>query len=42
MIEDVITTGGRIQDTVQKLENEGLVVEDIFVFIDREQGGKIA
>jgi uridine monophosphate synthetase len=39
LVEDVITTGSSILETVTTLETYGLVVEDIVVFLDREQGG---
>ncbi|KAK6758328.1 hypothetical protein RB195_015879 [Necator americanus] len=39
VIEDVVTTGGSIQDVVDILRDEGLVVEDVFCLLDREQGG---
>ncbi len=40
VIEDVVTTGGSVIDTVNTLGKEGLVVEDVFVLIDRKQGGR--
>lgn len=40
VIEDVISTGGSILETVRILEQNGLVVNDVFVIIDREQKGK--
>ena len=40
LVEDVITTGGSILETIQTIEKEGLAVKDVLVFIDREQGGK--
>lgn len=40
IIEDVITTGGSIIETATDLENAGVVVSDLVVLIDREQGGK--
>ncbi len=39
VIEDVISTGSSILETVEPLKKEGLVVEDIAIFVDREQGG---
>ena len=39
VIEDVITTGGSILQTIKLLEQEGLNINHIFVCIDRQQGG---
>ena len=40
LIEDVITTGSSLMETLPDLKNEGLKVSDILIVIDREQGGK--
>lgn len=40
VIEDVITLGQSIFETIGPLTEEGLIVEDIVVLVDREQGGK--
>ena len=39
LIEDVITSGESLLETIAELENEGLIIEQIFVVLDREQGG---
>ncbi len=40
IIEDVITSGASIFETIVPLAQEGLLIEDIAVLVDREQGGK--
>ncbi len=40
VIEDVITSGQSILETIVALESEGLIVQDIAVLIDRQQGGR--
>ena len=40
IIEDVITTGGSIIETAVDLEQAGMVVKDLVLLIDREQGGR--
>jgi len=40
LIEDVITSGQSIFETIVPLQEVGLAVTDIVVLVDREQGGK--
>jgi orotate phosphoribosyltransferase len=40
IIDDLITGGRSIQHTAARLEEEGLLVEDALVLIDRQQGGR--
>jgi uridine monophosphate synthetase len=41
LIEDLITSGSSILETIESLKGEGLVVKDVAVLIDREQNGKV-
>lgn len=40
LIDDLITTGLSKIEVLKPLEDEGLIVKDIVVFVDREQGGR--
>jgi orotate phosphoribosyltransferase len=40
IIEDVITTGSSILETIEDLEAQDLMIKDLVTLIDREQGGK--
>ncbi len=40
LVEDVITSGKSLLETIPEIENEGISVSDIVVVLDREQGGK--
>lgn len=39
LLDDLITTGGSKLEAIEPLVAEGLLVEDVVVLIDREQGG---
>jgi len=40
IIEDLVTTGGSVIQTKKVLEDEGAVVRDVFVILDRLEGGR--
>jgi uridine monophosphate synthetase len=40
LVEDVITSGKSLLETIPEIEQEDLKVSDIVVVLDREQGGK--
>lgn len=39
VVDDVITDGGTKLDSIKPLEEAGLVVKDVIIVLDREQGG---
>ena len=40
VIEDLVTTGGSTLETIVDLEKVGLIVTDVVICVDRQQGGK--
>lgn len=40
LVEDVITSGASLLETIPEIENEGITVSDIVVVLDRQQSGK--
>jgi uridine monophosphate synthetase len=40
IIEDVVTSGSSILETIEPLSKEGLITNNIALVIDREHGGK--
>lgn len=40
LVEDVITSGTSLLETIPEIENEGISVSNIVVVLDRQQGGK--
>ncbi|ACU08137.1 Orotate phosphoribosyltransferase [Flavobacteriaceae bacterium 3519-10] len=40
LVEDVITSGKSLLETIPEIENEGITVSDVVVVLDRQQGGK--
>ena len=42
LLEDVVTSGGALEEAVSALRNEGLVVRNAVCVVDREEGGSDA
>jgi len=42
VIEDIVTSGGAAIQAVEALREAGMVVEDLFCVVDREEGGQEA
>ena len=40
-VEDVVTTGGTLRGSIERIRGHGAVVEDCVAVVDREEGGKI-
>ena len=40
IIEDIVSTGGAIIDAVNKLREDGAIINDVICVIDRETGGR--
>src|SRR5262249_15378456 len=40
LIDDIVTDGASKFEAIQPLEDAGLVVKDLVILIDREQGGR--
>ncbi len=40
LVEDVITSGKSLLETIPEIEHEGISVSDVVVVLDREQGGR--
>ncbi|HSV49459.1 MAG TPA: phosphoribosyltransferase family protein, partial [Candidatus Acidoferrales bacterium] len=40
LVDDLLTTGLTLKNSVEALRAEGGIVNDVVVFLDREEGGK--
>jgi uridine monophosphate synthetase len=39
LIEDVVTTGGSIMETIDIIKSEGMTIKEVVVILDRQKGG---
>ncbi|MFA4956645.1 MAG: orotate phosphoribosyltransferase [Candidatus Methanoperedens sp.] len=42
MVEDVATTGGSVMKAIKLLREEGLIISNVIVVVDREEGARAA
>ncbi len=40
LVDDMITNGASKLETIEPIEREGLIIKDIVILVDREQGGR--